>query len=266
MLTATKDRILPTTVTGSWPRPAWYTQNLARRPFSDAMTDIAFREQLTDAIEVVLGDQDRAGLDILTNGDYHLDADVGGRSWFAYPSERLGGMSEYDTETTFGWRYPTGSWLNEIVGGWKYHAVVDKVVPDKPLEFAKIWRIAQARTERVQDETHEGVVALSISNRPAYESERRQGELGDLIGPQEGGVEKAARNDIGEHGAKLADQRNGDHHIGERVDDGGHRSISCETGPASVIARLDRAIQYPTVGGYWIARSSRAMTPSLRAT
>jgi hypothetical protein len=29
---------------------------------------------------------------------------------------------------------------------------------------------------------------------------------------------------------------------------------------ASVIARLDRAIQYPPAGGYWIARSSRAMT------
>jgi hypothetical protein len=28
----------------------------------------------------------------------------------------------------------------------------------------------------------------------------------------------------------------------------------------NVIARLDRAIQYPEAGGYWIARSSRAMT------
>jgi hypothetical protein len=28
----------------------------------------------------------------------------------------------------------------------------------------------------------------------------------------------------------------------------------------NVIARLDRAIQYPQAGGYWIARSSRAMT------
>ncbi len=29
MLTATKDRILPTTVTGSWPRPTWYTPSCA---------------------------------------------------------------------------------------------------------------------------------------------------------------------------------------------------------------------------------------------
>jgi hypothetical protein len=53
----------------------------------------------------------------------------------------------YDTETTFGWSYPIGSWLNEIVGGWKYHAVTDKVGARVPLEFAKIWRVTQARTE-----------------------------------------------------------------------------------------------------------------------
>jgi hypothetical protein len=34
--------------------------------------------------------------------------------------------------------------------------------------------------------------------------------------------------------------------------------LSAET--LGVIARLDRAIQYPQRGGYWIARSSRAMT------
>ncbi len=96
----------------------------------------------------MLADQELAGLDILTNGDYHLDADLAGRSWFSYPSERFEGISEYDTETTFGWAYPIGSWLNEIVGGWKYHAVVDKIGPRVPLEFAKIWRVAQARSEK----------------------------------------------------------------------------------------------------------------------
>src|SRR5579871_2990061 len=36
--------------------------------------------------------------------------------------------------------------------------------------------------------------------------------------------------------------------------------------PHSVIARLDRAIQYPLAGGYWIARSSRAMTSIVDAS
>jgi len=37
------------------------------------------------------------------------------------------------------------------------------------------------------------------------------------------------------------------------------RTFSDYTDPISVIARLDRAIQYSTAGVYWIARSSRAM-------
>jgi len=149
VLRATKDRILPTTVTGSWPRPTWYTQNLQGRPLSDAMGDLAFREQFTDAVSAVLVDQERAGLDILTNGDYHLDADHAGRSWFIYPTERFAGMSERSLERTNPmWSYPAGTWLNEIVGGWKFPLVVGKVSPLIPLEFAKIWRVAQARTDR----------------------------------------------------------------------------------------------------------------------
>ena len=148
MLTATKDLLLPTTVTGSWPRPSWFTGNLHERPFSTGMADVAYREQYVDAVTSVLNDQEYAGLDILTNGDYHLDNDLAGRSWFSYPTERFEGMSEYDTETTAEWQYPIGSWLNEIVGGWKYHAVVDKIAPRAPLEFAKIWRVSQARTDK----------------------------------------------------------------------------------------------------------------------
>jgi 5-methyltetrahydropteroyltriglutamate--homocysteine methyltransferase len=148
MYTATKDRILPTTVTGSWPRPSWYHGNLLERPYSTAMGDVQFREQHTDAVAAVISDQELAGLDILTNGDFHLDFDLAGRSWFSYPTERLSGISEYDTETTAGWTYPVGTWLNEIVGGWKYHAIVDKIAPRVPLEFAKIWRVAQSRTEK----------------------------------------------------------------------------------------------------------------------
>ncbi len=148
MFTATKDLILPTTVTGSWPRPTWYTGNLLERPYSTGLGDVAFREQHMDAVASVISDQELAGLDILTNGDYHLDFDLAGRSWFSYPTERLSGISEFDTETTAGWVYPIGTWLNEIVGGWKYHAITDKIGPRVPLEFAKVWRVAQSRTEK----------------------------------------------------------------------------------------------------------------------
>ena len=37
MLNATRDKILPTTVTGSYPRPAWFTEELHGRSFKDAL-------------------------------------------------------------------------------------------------------------------------------------------------------------------------------------------------------------------------------------
>jgi 5-methyltetrahydropteroyltriglutamate--homocysteine methyltransferase len=177
MLTATKDLLLPTTVTGSWPRPSWYTGNLQGRPYSTALGDVAFREQHIDAVSTVIGDQELAGLDILTNGDYHLDNDLAGRSWFAYPSDRLSGVTEFDTETTAGWAYPVGTWLNEIVGGWKYHGVVDKIGPRVPLEFAKVWRVAQARTEKpVKFGTISADLASTVLtlHTDAYDDDKRQ--------------------------------------------------------------------------------------------
>src|SRR5215813_2699799 len=93
MFTTTQQLILPTTVTGSWPRPRWFDKSLWGRRLSDAMTDIDYREKLLDAVAAVLSDQEQAGLDILTNGDYHLDESLGGLSWLLYPLERMQGVA-----------------------------------------------------------------------------------------------------------------------------------------------------------------------------
>ena len=50
MYTATRDLVLPTTITGSLPRPHWHTENLHGRPFRVAMADMHFREQYRDAV------------------------------------------------------------------------------------------------------------------------------------------------------------------------------------------------------------------------
>jgi len=50
MYRATKDIILPTTITGSLPRPSWYTENLGTRHFLEAMVSRRFREQYEDAV------------------------------------------------------------------------------------------------------------------------------------------------------------------------------------------------------------------------
>jgi 5-methyltetrahydropteroyltriglutamate--homocysteine methyltransferase len=156
----------------------WYTGNLYGQPFSSAMADVAFREQFLDAVSTILSEQDSAGLDILTNGDYHLDADLAGRSWFSYPTQRFTGISDQESETTNAmWSYPVGTWLNEIVGGWKYPKITGKVEPRIPLEFAKIWRTAQARTDKpVKFGTISADLAAAVLNlgTDAYSDDKRE--------------------------------------------------------------------------------------------
>ena len=50
MLTVTRDMILPTTITGSYPRPHWFDRSLAGRSFKAALGDSLFREQYLDAV------------------------------------------------------------------------------------------------------------------------------------------------------------------------------------------------------------------------
>ena len=72
MLRATKDIKLPTTITGSLPRPSWYTKNIGTQSFVEAMVNSPFREQYTDTVAVYLHEQEIAGLDIVTDGDAHF--------------------------------------------------------------------------------------------------------------------------------------------------------------------------------------------------
>ena len=88
MLTVTRDMILPTTVTGSYPRPLWFDRSLDGRSFKTALGDSLFREQYLDAVASIIAEQEAAGLDIVTDGDSRFDLTVGGKSWFFYPIER----------------------------------------------------------------------------------------------------------------------------------------------------------------------------------
>ncbi|MBV8989301.1 MAG: hypothetical protein JO372_12155, partial [Solirubrobacterales bacterium] len=149
--TATAALTLPTTVIGSWPRPSWFTESMWGRPLDTAMMDRSYREQFQDALSVVISDQQRAGLDILTNGDYFLDADFAGRSWHHYPLQRWLGL-EHDELQPADTRSPLlgdeqGTLLQEIYTSWRWPIVTGKIAanPRNPLEYGKIWRMAQAR-------------------------------------------------------------------------------------------------------------------------
>ena len=112
MFTATADLILPSTITGSFPRPHWFDVSMWGRPLDTCMLDIRFREKFQDALAVVISDQERAGLDILTHGDFHVDEDMAGRAWHHYPLQRWAGFEgDYlqPEETTAPWlHYPPG--------------------------------------------------------------------------------------------------------------------------------------------------------------
>ena len=93
MLKASAAVVLPTSIIGSLPRPAWYDAVLGASSFLEAMMNARYREQYEDAVSVHLRDQETAGLDICTDGDAHFDDQVGGMSWQSYPLTHMAGLS-----------------------------------------------------------------------------------------------------------------------------------------------------------------------------
>src|SRR3981189_1474539 len=91
MLKTTRNLMLPTAITGSYPRPLWFDASLGGRSFKSALGDSLFREQYLDAVAAIINAQEAAGLDIVTDGDSRFDLAVGGKSWFFYPIDGLGG-------------------------------------------------------------------------------------------------------------------------------------------------------------------------------
>src|SRR5581483_11830692 len=93
MATKIVDTILPTTMVGSYPRPQWYTQQLLGRDVRVAFKEVRHEEAYHDATQVVLRDQEEAGLDIVTDGQMSYDdyvGVIGSFCWYMY--ERIPGF------------------------------------------------------------------------------------------------------------------------------------------------------------------------------
>ena len=144
MSKTTKDLTLPTTITGSLPRPEWYTENLGSRPFRDALADARYREQYTDAVGTYIRDQERAGLDIVTDGDARFDHDVGGMSWLQYPARRFKGLEGGDYyRARKGYGGATkGDIIFEVMESRVMPRCVGKIERG-PLQYAALWKTAQ---------------------------------------------------------------------------------------------------------------------------
>ncbi|MFP6888989.1 MAG: hypothetical protein VCF07_04410 [Nitrospinota bacterium] len=153
--TATKDLVLPTTITGSLPRPGWFTENFGGKPFRVAMADMNFREQYLDNVSCVIRDQERAGLDIVTDGDARFDTDVGGRSWVGYVVQRLEGFSGYETSRAH------ASWGGSVPGEIMYEVLEARMLPPGH-------RQGKRRPARIRP---------ALARRPADDGQTRQVRL-----------------------------------------------------------------------------------------
>ena len=149
MLNATRDLTLPTTVTGSWPRPSWFTEVLHGRAFKDALGDSRFREQYLDAVSCIVKEQEMAGLDIVTDGDSRFDLTVGGKSWFFYPIERLLGITGHvDRSAGAGWTtIKPGRILYEVMEAYQ-PAIAGERLRGGPLQYAALYKVAQRFSTR----------------------------------------------------------------------------------------------------------------------
>ena len=159
MFTVSNNRPLATTITGSLPRPSWFTEGLSRRPFLEAMgSDYQFREQYFDAVTAVIGDQVRAGLDIVTDGDMRFDNDIGGRSWFGYLFERMDGLGDIAMRpggNEWAPRDDSGSVKRVDAPGDILHEVMESRLPPRilgpvgrgSLQYDAIFKAAQRLTE-----------------------------------------------------------------------------------------------------------------------
>jgi 5-methyltetrahydropteroyltriglutamate--homocysteine methyltransferase len=151
MLRATKDITLPTTITGSLPRPSWYTENLGSRSFLDAMVTNKFREQYIDTVSIYLHEQEVAGLDIVTDGDAHFDSDVGGQSWTNYPTRHMGGFERFNPQITpagkGGLAFRPGHILHDYLEARVMNAIVGPVTRGD-LQYAAMFKTAQRLTRK----------------------------------------------------------------------------------------------------------------------
>src|SRR4030095_15621257 len=87
--------VLPTTMVGSYPRPAWYKQQLLGRDIQVAFKESSYEETYHDAVAAGVREQEEAGLDMVTDGNMWYDdyvGVIGSFCWYMY--ERIGGFEE----------------------------------------------------------------------------------------------------------------------------------------------------------------------------
>jgi len=142
----TTQTLLPATMVGSYPRPAWFTYQLEGRDVLEAFKVTHHAEAFEDATRTVIQDQEEAGLDILTDGqmwfdDYHMG--IGSFLW--YWLERTHGFGKQKLP------HPAHAkargrdvWALDEAGG----VAVEGPIERGPIRMALLYKLAQRNASR----------------------------------------------------------------------------------------------------------------------
>ena len=142
------DTLLPTTMVGSYPRPHWYQQQLLGRDIRVAFKEVRHEEAYNDATHAAIGDQEGAGLDIVTDGQMWFDDYVGGIGAFCwYMYERIPGFEPakeiHPSEIGATARNRTLELLSDWGG-----VVNSAAVKRGPIRLADLYKIAKRYAKR----------------------------------------------------------------------------------------------------------------------
>jgi 5-methyltetrahydropteroyltriglutamate--homocysteine methyltransferase len=150
MFKASANVVLPTSIIGSLPRPAWHDIVLGSTSFMEAMVHARWREQYEDAVSVHLRAQETAGLDIVTDGDAHYDEQVSGLSWQTYAPMHMSGFDKNPKPTVYNIgavAYPRGHILHDNLEARVLPTIIGPVGRGD-LQYAAMWKVAQRLTRR----------------------------------------------------------------------------------------------------------------------
>ena len=147
MATKIVDKILPTTMVGSYPRPHWFKHQLLGRDVRVAFKEVQHEEAYTDAVATVIRDQEEAGLDIVTDGNMWYDdyvGVIGSFCWYMY--ERIGGFEQSREEhPSYAGAAPSqGKAILDDWGG----VINSGPVTHGPIRLADLYKIASQHTKR----------------------------------------------------------------------------------------------------------------------
>ncbi len=137
--------LLPTTMVGSYPRPAWFRYQLEGRDVLEAHKVIHHAEAFEDAVRTVLRDQELAGLDIVTDGQMWFDDySMGIGSFLWYWLERIHGFGKEKLPHPARSKAGADTWALDEAGGVAVRGPIER----GPVRLAELFRIAQRNTDK----------------------------------------------------------------------------------------------------------------------